>query len=386
MLKNFALRLVRRAGGAALLFAAFATAFAGALLSDPRSAAAESRIKDLVEFEGARGNELLGYGLVIGLNGTGDSLRGSPFTEQALISILEKLGINVDGERLASKNVAAVLVTATLPAFARKGSQIDVTVSTIGDADSLAGGTLVITPLIDAYGNIYAIAQGSVIAGYTVEGDAAQVTSGVPTSGSVPGGARVEREVEFDFNAQETLRLALRNADFTTAERIEAAINNEFGRPVAVMLDAGTVEVRSGPDVARSPAHLISRLENLRVAPASRARVVIDQRSGTIVLGADVRISTVAIAQGNLTVRVEETPMVSQPSPFAENGETLVVPRTDIQIDEDNERQLAMLPENATLADLVDGLNALGIGPRDMIDILKTIDAAGALHAELVIL
>ncbi len=375
-------KLARRVGFAA----AFLAVFAASLFGLRFDAAAESRIKDLVEFEGVRGNDLLGYGLVIGLDGTGDSLRGSPFTEQALVSILEKLGINVDGERLASKNVAAVLVTATLPPFAREGSRIDVNVSTIGDASSIAGGTLIITPLTDAYGNIYAIAQGSVIAGFTAEGEAARVTTGVPTAGSVPGGARVEREVAYDFRAEETLLLALRDADFTTARRIEEAINVEFGRPIAVMLDAGTVEVRSGPEYARSPAHLLSRIENLTVQPAMRARVVIDQRSGTIVLGSDVRISPVAVAQGNLTIRVEERPVVSQPSPFSETGDTIVVPRTDVLVDTNAEERMAVLEANATLADLVDGLNALGVGPRDMIDILKTIEAAGALHAELVIM
>ena len=263
---------------------------------------------------------------------------------------------------------------------------MDVNVATVGDAKSLVGGTLIITPLAGVDGEIYAIAQGSVLAGgVQAEGDAAEVTTGVPTAGTVPGGARIEKEIEFVFGAQPTLRLALRDADFTTAHRIEDAINDEFGRPVAVMLDAGTVEVKSGPSIARSPAHLISRLENITVEPATKARVVIDQRSGTIVLGADVKISPVAVAQGNLTIRVEERPQVSQPSPFAETGETVAVPRTDVFVDENAEKRVALMPANTTLADLVDGLNALGVGPRGMIDILKSIKAAGALHAELVI-
>lgn len=368
-----------RATAQALVVAALC--LAGAAEADARS-----RIKDLVEFDGVRGNQLLGYGLVVGLDGSGDSLTSSPFTEQALISILDKLGINVSNDQLRSRNVAAVLVTAQLPPFARAGSRVDVNVSTIGDAKSLVGGTLVITPLAGVDGEIYAVAQGSVLAGgVTAQGQNQTVTTGVPTAGSVPRGAQVEREVKFKFGAQETLRLALRDADFTTAERIERAINRTFGRPIAVMLDSGTVQVKSGPAIARSPAHLISRLENIRVQPDIRARVVVDQRSGTIVLGNDVRISPVAVAQGNLTIKITETPTVSQPSPFSETGDTVVVPQTDIDVNANKDKRVAMLPANTTLSDLVDGLNALGVGPRDMIDILKTIKSAGALHAELVI-
>lgn len=347
-------------------------------------AAAEPRIKDLVEIDGVRGNDLVGYGLVVGLDGTGDGIRNSPFTEEALVNLLERLGVNVDGEAIRPKNVAAVIVTATLPPFARAGSRIDVTVSAIGDAKGLLGGTLVMTPLNAADGEIYAVAQGPVIAGGVgAEGDAASVRLGVPTSGSIPGGARVEREIDFEFSQQTRIRLALREPDFTTAARIEAAINRALGRSVARMSDAGTVTL----DLAAAgepPARLISRIENLAVAPATRARVVVDQRSGTIVLGSDVTISRVAVAQGNLAIRVTETPIASQPNPFAE-GETLLLPRTAIDIDQGGESRMALVEENVTLADLVDGLNALGVGPRDMIDILKAIKAAGALHAELLV-
>lgn len=347
-------------------------------------AAAEPRIKDLVEIDGVRGNDLVGYGLVVGLDGTGDGIRNSPFTEEALVNLLERLGVNVDGEAIRPKNVAAVIVTATLPPFARAGSRIDVTVSAIGDAKGLLGGTLVMTPLNAADGEIYAVAQGPVIAGGVgAEGDAASVRLGVPTSGSIPGGARVEREIDFVFSQQTRIRLALREPDFTTAARIEAAINRALGRPVARMGDAGTVTL----DLAAAgepPARLISRIENLTVAPATRARVVVDQRSGTIVLGSDVTISRVAVAQGNLAIRVTETPIASQPNPFAE-GESLLLPRTAIDIDQGGESRMALVEENVTLADLVDGLNALGVGPRDMIDILKAIKAAGALHAELLV-
>lgn len=343
------------------------------------------RIKDLVEFDGVRGNDLVGYGLVVGLNGTGDGLRNAPFTEEIMANLLERLGVNVSGEQIRPKNVAAVLVTASLPAFGRSGGRIDVTVSAIGDAKSLLGGTLVMTPLNGADGEIYAVAQGTIIAGgISAEGEAARVVQGVPTAGVIPSGARIEREVEFDFTSVTSLRLALRQPDFTTAARIEDAINREFGRAVALMTDAGTVSLDLQRTRMTSPAHAIGRLENLLVEPETRARVVVDQRSGTIVMGADVRISRVAVAQGNLTLTVEEAPMVVQPNPFSE-GETVVVPRSAAGIQKAPGTGLAMVPETATLADVVSGLNALGVAPHDMIDILKSINAAGALHAEFVV-
>jgi len=348
------------------------------------AAAAPIRIKDLVEFDGVRGNDLVGYGLVVGLNGTGDGLRNSPFTEEIMANLLERLGVNVAGEQIRPRNVAAVLVTAVLPAFARTGGRIDVTVSAIGDAKSLLGGTLVMTPLNGADGQIYAVAQGTIIAGgIAAEGEAARVVQGVPTAGVIPAGARVEREVDFDFSTLSALRLALRNPDFTTAERIEAAINDEFGRRVAEMLDAGTVAVDLDAANMRSPAHAIGRLERLTVEPQTRARVVVDQRSGTIVMGEDVRISRVAVAQGNLTLRIEEAPLVVQPNPFAE-GRTVVVPRTGVDLQQDPGSGLAEV-EGTSLSDVIGGLNALGVAPGDMIDILKSINAAGALHAELVV-
>ncbi|MDR5652729.1 flagellar basal body P-ring protein FlgI [Ruixingdingia sedimenti] len=343
------------------------------------------RVKDLVEFDGVRGNDLVGYGLVVGLNGTGDGIRNAPFTEEMLANLLERLGVNVTGEQFRPKNIAAVFVTAALPPFARAGGRIDVTVSAIGDAKSLLGGTLVMTPLNGADGQIYAVAQGTVIAGgMAAEGAAARVVEGVPTAGSIPLGARVEREVDFDFGAMEAIRLALRMPDFTTAARIEAAINRDFGRRVAEMTDAGTVALNVRAAGMRSPAHVLGRVENLTVEPQSRARVVVDQRSGTIVMGADVRISRVAVAQGNLTLRVEETPMAVQPNPFSQ-GETIVVPRSSASIDEAQGTGLAELSGGTSLSEIVAGLNALGVAPRDMIDILKSISAAGALHAEFVV-
>ncbi|MDB6453946.1 flagellar basal body P-ring protein FlgI [Falsirhodobacter sp. 20TX0035] len=344
-------------------------------------AAAPIRIKDLVDYDGVRGNDLVGYGLVVGLNGTGDSLRNSPFTEEIMANLLERLGVNVTGEMLRPKNVAAVFVTASLPAFARSGSQIDVTISAIGDAKSLLGGTLVMTPLNGADGEIYAVAQGTIIAaGISAEGQAARVVQGVPTSGSIPRGARVEREVEFDFNGLQTLRLALRNPDFTTAARIEATVNQAFGR-IATLQDSGTVQLNLR---GQSPAHLLANLENLLVEPETRARVVVDQRSGTIVMGEDVRISRVAVAQGNLTLRIEEAPQVVQPNPFSP-GESIVVPRTGVRMQQDPGTGLAEVEGSTSLSQVVAGLNALGVAPYDMIDILKSIDAAGALHAEFLV-
>jgi flagellar P-ring protein precursor FlgI len=361
-----------------------AAALIAASLALP-AVAAPVRIKDLVEFDGVRGNDLVGYGLVVGLNGSGDGLRNAPFTEEIMTNILERLGVNVTGEQFRPRNVAAVIVTASLPPFSRSGSQIDVTVSAIGDASSLLGGTLVMTPLTAADGQIYAVAQGTVIAGgAAAEGEAAEVVQGVPTAGVIPAGARIEREIEFDFTRLASLRLALRTPDFTTAGRIEAAINAAFGQPVARMLDAGTVDLDIAATGVGSPAHVVGRIENLRVEPQRRARVVVDQRSGTIVMGEDVRISRVAVSQGNLTLRIAETPAVVQPNPFAP-GQTVVVPRTEAELEEEPGVGLAEVPGGTSLSEVVAGLNALGVGPRDMIDILKSIKAAGALHAEFIV-
>lgn len=348
-------------------------------------AAAPIRIKDLVEFDGVRGNDLVGYGLVVGLNGTGDGMRNAPFTEEIMTNLLERLGVNVNGEQFRPKNVAAVFVTAALPPFARMGGRIDVTVSAIGDAKSLLGGTLVMTPLNGADGQVYAVAQGTIIAGgIAAEGAAARVVQGVPTAGVIPSGARVEQEVDFDFAGLTTIRLALRTPDFTTAGRIEAAINENFGRSVAAMMDSGTVALDLGAARMASPAHTIGRVENILVEPETRARVVVDQRSGTIVMGADVRISRVAVAQGSLTLRVEEAPMVVQPNPFSE-GQTIVVPRTNASITQAPGTGMAEIEGSTNLSEVVAGLNALGVAPHDMIDILKSINAAGALHAEFLV-
>ncbi len=349
------------------------------------SQAGPVRIKDLVEFDGVRGNDLVGYGLVVGLNGTGDGLRNAPFTEEIMSNILERLGVNVTGEQFRPKNVAAVFVTAALPPFSRAGGQIDVTVSAIGDAKSLLGGTLIMTPLNAADGQIYAVAQGTIIAGGAVaEGEGANVTQGVPTAGVIPSGARVEREIDFDLSSLTNLRLALRDADFTTAARIEQAINSDFGRPVALMLDSGTVNLNIPQTRMASVAHALGRIENISVEPERKARVVVDQRSGTIVMGEDVRISRVAVSQGNLVLRVQEAPIVVQPNPFTD-GQTVVVPRANAEIEEEPGIGLAEVPAGTSLSEVISGLNALGVSPRDMIDILKSIKAAGALHAEFIV-
>ena len=349
------------------------------------ASAAPVRIKDLVEFDGVRANDLVGYGLVVGLNGTGDGIRNAPFTEEIMSNILERLGVNITGEQFRPKNVAAVFVTSELPPFSRVGATIDITVSAIGDAKSLLGGTLIMTPLNAADGEIYAVAQGTVIAGgASVEGNGARVVQGVPTAGVIPSGARVEREIEFEFGSLKSVRLALRTPDFTTAGRIENAINGDMGRVVARMLDPGTVVIDIAATGAISPAHAIGRIENISVEPQRKARVVVDQRSGTIVLGEDVRISRVAVSQGNLTLRIEETPLVVQPNPFSD-GQSIVVPRTSASIQEEPGTGLAEVYGGTSLSEVIAGLNALGVSPRDMIDILKSIKAAGALHAEFIV-
>ena len=345
---------------------------------------ATSRIKDIADFEGVRENQLVGYGLVVGLNGTGDTLNNAPFTRQSLQAMLERLGVNTPGDELRTANVAAVMVTANLPAFATQGTRIDVTVSALGDADSLQGGTLLVTPLLGADGEVYAIAQGSLaIAGFAAEGAAASITRGVPTTGRIANGALVEREVHFDLGNMDTIRLALRNPDLTPARRMALAINALLGEPLAVSTDPGTVQLSLPASYGASMVELLTDIEQLLIEPDQPARVVVDESSGIIVLGRDVRVSTVAIAQGNLTVTITETPQVSQAEPLADGGQTVIVPRTAIDVTDGSDTQLGIVEQTVTLRELVDGLNALGIGPRDLIAILHAIKAAGALQAEI---
>ena len=346
------------------------------------SAHATSRIKDLANIEGVRQNQLIGYGLVVGLNGTGDTLNNIPFTRQSLQAMLERLGVNIRGQQIRTGNVAAVMVTANLPAFGTQGTRIDVTVSALGDSKSLQGGTLLVTPLLGADGNVYAVAQGSLaISGFQAEGEAAKIVRGVPTVGRISNGAIIEREIEFALNRLGQVRLSLRNPDFTTARRIASAVNDFSGTPTAEPLDPSTVQLTIPPKFQGNVVALLTEIEQLQVEPDLSAKVVIDERSGIIVMGRDVRVSTVAVAQGNLTVTISEAPQVSQPQPFS-RGQTRVVPRTRIGVQEDGKR-LAVVREGVSLQQLVDGLNALGIGPRDLISILQAIKAAGAIQADI---
>lgn len=350
----------------------------------PMAYAKTTRIKDIVDIEGVRENMLVGYGLVVGLNGTGDSLNNSPFTKQSLIAMLERLGVNTRGQNLNTGNVAAVMVTATLPPFANQGSRIDVSVSTLGDSSSLQGGMLLVTPLMGADGEVYAVAQGSVnIAGFSVEGQAATFIRNIPTSGRIPEGAIVEREIDFDLKEFSEVRLALRNPDFTTARRVSRAINGFLSSNVATAENSGSVKLKKPAGFQGSIVDLITDIEQLPIEPDQVARVVIDERSGIIVMGADVRVSTVAIAQGSLTIKITETPQVSQPNPFAAQGETVVVPRTDLQVNVGDDVKLGVLETGVTLQDLVTGLNRMGVAPRDTITILQAIKAAGALQADI---
>jgi len=406
-------RLLRRIGLALVALAAFG------LMS---AAHAVSRIKDIAEFEGVRENMLVGYGLVVGLNGTGDTLNNAIFTRESLIGMLERLGVNARDASLRTKNVAAVMVTATLPPFARQGGHIDVTVSALGDAKSLLGGTLLVTPMLGADGEVYAVAQGTVATGgVAAKGQATSVTKGVPTAGRISSGAIVEREVGFELAKLKTVNLTLHNPDFTTARRVALEINAFLEAPVARALDPSTVLLTVPGEFKGDVVSLITDIEQLRVEPDQPARVVIDEQNGVIVMGENVRISTVAVAQGTLTVRITETPQVSQPNPFAPagaatsfapnasttppttqspalpgapdrrgvqfapggGGQTVVVPRTNVQVDEQSDRRMAVLPAGVTLHELVNSLNALGVGPRDMISILQAIKTAGALQAEI---
>lgn len=347
-------------------------------------AQSQTKLRDILDIEGVRSNDLVGYGIVVGLNGSGDSVRNAPYTEDSLSHMLERLGVNVQGEDIRPNNVAAVLVTAKLPAFARSGSSIDVSVASIGDASSISGGTLVLTPLRGADNEVYAVAQGSVmVSGVNVEAPGARDTVGTPTTGAIPDGASVEREIEFDFNAQDSVTLALRTPDFTTAARVEDTINTALGRPLAFMRDPGSIELNMA-NAGGSPARILAAIENLPVKVETPARIVIDEKSGTIVLGQDVTISQVAIAQGNISIKVRQNPVVVQPNPFAE-GETIVLPRTDIAIGQTGNQNIALLTPNTTLSQLIEGLNALGVRPQEMADIIRAMSAAGAIHAELVV-
>lgn len=343
-------------------------------------AAAQTRIKDVVDVENVRENQLVGYGLVVGLAGTGDRIRNVPFTEESMQAMLERMGVNVRGTQMRTQNVAAVSITASMPPFARSGSKIDVQVSALGDATSLQGGTLIASSLRALDGEIYAVAQGPVaVSGFKGQGQAASVSRGVTTSARIAGGAIIEREVPYALRSASSLKLALKNPDFATADRIARAINGRFGGS-ATVLDPATVEVTPSSGAA-SLIDLVTQIGDLEIKVDQPARVVINEASGTVVMNADVRITPVAIAQGGLTITVSETPQVSQPAPFSQ-GQTTVVPRTQVQVDDGSGASLALV-NGASLQSLVSGLNTLGVSPRDLITILQAVKSAGALQAEI---
>lgn len=344
---------------------------------------ATSRIKDIADFEGVRDNQLIGYGLVVGLNGTGDNIKSVDFTKESLISMLDKIGINARDGQLKAKNVAAVMVTANLPAFARQGSRIDVMVSALGDAKNLQGGTLLATPMQGADGEIYAVAQGQIAVGaVSARGTNASVVKGVPTAGRIASGAIVENEIPFDLDSLKTIRIALRNPDFTTSRRVADAINAMLGTTAAQALDPATILLDIPKKYQGKIVDLMTRVEQLQVQPDQLARVVIDESSGIVVIGKDVKINRLAIAQGNLTIKITDIPFVSQPLPFS-NGTTVSGVTTAININEGIDAKLTVVNTGVNLQELVDGLNALGVTPRDLISILQAIKASGALQAEI---
>ena len=339
------------------------------------------RIKDIASFSGVRDNQLVGYGLVVGLNGTGDKRNSSPFTVNSMRNMLERMGVSVDASKIKPANVAAVMVTAKMPATAKPGSRQDITVSSLGDAKSLLGGVLLQTPLKGIDGKVYALAQGPLaIGGYSVEGTATSVQKNVATTAYIPGGATIERAVPFDFNQQSTLTLNMSSRDFSTTMQVVERLNAAMGGKFATASDAGSISIQVPPAYRGNLVPLIASVENLEVMPQGVAKVVVDERTGTVVLGREVRVSQVAVAHGNLQIVVQESAQVSQPGPFSQ-GQTVVTPQTDVAVSEEN-RRLHLL-EGATLQELVDGLNAIGATPQDLISILKNLKASGALHAEL---
>ncbi len=355
------------------------------LLMGLASAAHAERIKDLADIQGVRSNALIGYGLVVGLNGTGDSSNSSPFTVSSITAMLERFGINVrpDIKKMKPKNIAAVIVTADLPPFARPGQTLDVTISSLGDSKSLRGGTLLITPLLGGDGQAYAVAQGGIsVGGFAITGNAGSTVKNHPTVGKIPNGARIEKAAPRGLSiGQEKVTIMLRNPDFTTVQRMQNAINQAMGKGMAKAIDAGTVEVWNP---AGNAVALIAELEQLELLSDRPATVVVDERTGTIVMGQGVTIETVAVSHGNISVSVVEGADVSQPFAFS-GGTTTTTPSTEVNIEED-EAQLVVLPRQVTLASLVSALNSVGATPSDLIAVLQAIKAAGALHAELKIM
>ncbi len=341
-----------------------------------------AKLKDIASFGGVRPNQLIGYGLVVGLNKTGDgnSMRA---TTVSIVNMLQSMGITIEQRDIKSGNCAAVMVTATLPAFARQGMRLDVTVSSIGDAKSLQGGTLVMCPLRGPDGKVYAVAQGPMsIGGFSAGGGGgASVTRNYPTVGSIPSGALVEREVLFEFNDLNEVTVALDVDDFSTAVDVAAKVNEVLQGDYARALDSRTVNVKVPAAFAGNVAYLLARIEGIDVSPQTTAHVVVNERTGTVVMGADVRISPVAIAHGNLHVMVTANPVVSQPAPMS-GGQTVVTRQTNVTVEE-GQANLFSLPAQSSIGDLVAALNAIGVTPRDLVAILQAIKAAGALQAQL---
>ncbi|KUG29717.1 flagellar p-ring protein flgi [hydrocarbon metagenome] len=352
----------------------------GALVLGAAQAAHGTRLKDIATFSGSRTNQLVGYGLVVGLSGTGDR-RGSEFTVQSIYNMLDRMGVRVDKATLKPRNVAAVMVTAQMPVSAKAGTRMDVTISSLGDSSSLLGGVLLVTPLKGIDGNIYAIAQGSLlVGGVTASGAAASVSKNITTVGMIPGGANVERTIPFEFNQQEGLTLNLQHPDYSTAQQVAQKINDAMGGAFAAAVDGATISLAVPDQHKGNLVPLLANLENLEIRPDNRARVVVDEKTGTVVVGLNVKLAPAAVTHGNLQIEIRESADVSQPMPFSE-GQTVVVPETDIAVQEDN-RKLKLV-EGASLQELVQGLNALGATPRDLISVLRTLQTSGSLHAEL---
>jgi flagellar P-ring protein precursor FlgI len=346
-----------------------------------------ARIKDIADIKGVRQNQLVGYGLVVGLNGTGDDSNNAVFTTQSMVSMLEKMGVTVTSEDIEVDNVAAVMVTTNLPAFARSGSRIDVLVSSIGDAEDLQGGTLIFTPLKGADGQVYAVAQGPIsTGGFVVGSDSGSgVQKNFPTVGRVVNGALIEKEIPNKFNQKESLTLTLHSPDFTTSSRVARAINIALYDQIARSRDAGTIEVKVPGKYMGNVVALVTMIESLGVTPDTVSKVIINERTGTVIMGENVRISTVAIAHGNLSIEIKEDSNVSQPLPFSRGGETVVTPESQVLVREGN-NPIYLVNSGVSIAAVVKALNALGVSPRDLISIFQALKAAGALQAELEIM
>jgi flagellar P-ring protein FlgI len=348
--------------------------------------ASAARLKDISSLKGVRGNQLVGYGLVVGLNGTGDG-SGTKFTVQSLVNMMERLGIHTLTSQVKIANVAAVMVTTDLPAFALKGSKLDVLISSVGDAKSLQGGTLLLTPLKGVNSKVYALAQGPIlVGGFSAEGtDGSGVQKNHPTVGRIPGGAIIEEEISFDFNGLGDLTIALHQPDFTTAIRVSKAINGHLETPIAFPADAGTVKIKVPEAYRNNLVQLVAAIEQIEIKPDIRAKIILDERTGTVVLGENVTISSVAIAHGNLSVHIKENKNVSQPTPFSQGGQTVVTEDSQVNVSEEN-KKLILMPAGTSLGDVVKALNAVGVSPRDLVAVFQAIKASGALQADLEII